>query len=405
MRAHGMRAAHPSAAMLTNGTLTTRIVDRYEIIEKIGQGGVGTVYRARNLFLENDVALKLLHSHYRSDEASLDRFWREAKAASMTKHENLVPLLDYGVSRDGQHFLVMELIQGETLAKVIEGGKQVDPRCAALIARQIASALDHLHQLGVFHRDLKPANIMLCDGGGECPVVKILDFGLAGFESDAEKERLTIPGLISGTPAYMSPEQILGDRGDTRSDLYALGVVLYEALAGYVPFSGDAKQVLTGHLIMSPREIEDAGPLGDLAIALLAKDARDRPASAREVIEMLDTFLELGTLSRPDPWDRWFEDDELEVVSVQEAFPKKGTKRRAGPFVASILAVILGGLAGAYFASVKLHFRSPIVIEHGEAEPPALKEHPAAHRETNVCPFDASCGQSPPQRASPQAQT
>ena len=221
-----------------------RVASHYRILRKLGEGGMGVVYRAEDLKLGRQVALKLLPREAGElPESVLRRFEREARAASSLNHPNICTI--YGLEEvEGQPAIAMELVEGETLAARLEkGALPVD--LVVTLALQIADALAEAHRRGVIHRDLKPANIMLT-GGKERPAVKVLDFGLAKIEPNApssspDAETVTERGAIIGTVQYMSPEQVEGGKADARSDLFSFGLVLYEMVAGRRAFEADSR--------------------------------------------------------------------------------------------------------------------------------------------------------------------
>src|SRR5262245_49994895 len=206
------------------------IVGRYELLSERGRGRMGVVYKARDLKLDRFVALKFLPSEWSRDDSARNRFRREARAGSATYHRNLCTVHDIDSTADGQLFIVMAHYDGETLKEMLEDGP-FGVADALDVAAQIADGLARLHGCGVVHRDIKPSNLMVANG-----VVKILDFGVARL---AGEQQLTIDGpLAPGTIAYMAPEQAKGEEADERRDVWALGIVLYEMLAGHVPFRG-----------------------------------------------------------------------------------------------------------------------------------------------------------------------
>ncbi len=259
---------------------------RYTIIAKIGQGGWGRIYRAYQHSTRREVALKVLRQEVAHDDTVRRRFHREAEAVSRLKHPNTVTTFDFGETPDGLLFIAMEFIDGVSLDKVIEGDERLSPARAIRIARQVALSLAEAHEKGIVHRDVKPHNIMLTSFDGSDDFVKVLDFGVAKLM--AMDSNLTATGATFGTPEYMSPEQVQSKEIDQRSDLYALGVILYQMLAGAPPFTGNsAVTVALSHVRQRPPKIKDRTdipkPLLGVVKRLLAKDPRDRPQSAREL--------------------------------------------------------------------------------------------------------------------------
>ncbi|MCZ6706021.1 MAG: serine/threonine-protein kinase, partial [Bacteroidetes bacterium] len=207
-----------------------RTVGQYKIKEQLGSGGMGIVYKAIDTRLQREVALKFLPPHLSADENAKERFIQEARAASALDHSNICTIYDVGEADDGQMFIAMAFYDGQTLKYILDE-RRVEPNEAVLIAHQIAAGLSRAHEAGIVHRDVKPANIMLTNRGE----VKILDFGVAKLSESAD---LTKVGSTIGTAAYMSPEQARGEKVDTRADIWSIGVLLYEMLAGERPFGG-----------------------------------------------------------------------------------------------------------------------------------------------------------------------
>lgn len=262
----------------------------YEILAPLGAGGMGEVYRARDTRLGRHVAIKVLPPAASGDATSRERFEREARMASALSHPNICPLFDVG-EQDGQSYLVMECLQGQTLAIWLQDGPLAIDRALA-IAAQAADGLAHAHAAGVIHRDLKPGNVMVLPDGN----VKILDFGLArkvANETDVTTMNLTAPGGVSGTVAYMSPEQTLGKRLDHRSDIFSLGVVLYEMLCGRRPFTGASTFAVMHSVVggeVPPADVVRPGVPPAVARFLermMAKSPDERPAAAGEVAAFL----------------------------------------------------------------------------------------------------------------------
>lgn len=265
-------------------------VSHYRILDELGGGGMGVVYRAEDVRLERTVALKFLPPKLYGDEKSKERFVREAKAASALDHPNICTIYDIGETDDGQIFIAMACYEGETLKHRLERGalgivEAVD------IVRQLASGLARTHERGLIHRDVKPANVFLTDDGQ----TKLLDFGLA--KSAGDLDGLTRTGTPVGTPAYMSPEQISGTEVDARTDLWALGVLLYELLTGRQPFHGSTIPGLIYSIVSGqPETLAELRPdvppeLQEIASRLLQKDIDDRYPSCSELVEELDRLM------------------------------------------------------------------------------------------------------------------
>ncbi|MBY0357752.1 MAG: serine/threonine-protein kinase [Candidatus Obscuribacterales bacterium] len=221
--------------------LGTVLNNTYEIQEVIGRGGMGLVYKARDILMERAVAIKMLHAHLVSDQSSIQRFQREARLASAIDHPNIITVYDFGISQAGQPYLIMDFIQGESLSYAIEQVRGLDEKRAANIFIQCCDALQTAHAKGVVHRDLKPSNIMILVNRDIADFVKIVDFGIAKALPGSGKQahNLTQTGELFGSPLYMSPEQFLGKTLDERTDIYAMGCVMYETLSGNAPFSGE----------------------------------------------------------------------------------------------------------------------------------------------------------------------
>jgi serine/threonine protein kinase len=280
----------------------------YHILDLISVGGMGRVYRAEQSALGRTVAVKIIHPHLLSDENSALRFITEARAASQLNHPNSIAVFDFGRTDDGQPYLVMEFLRGKDLARIAyeEGplafGRIVD------VLRQTLAALSEAHDLGIVHRDLKPENIILepLRRGGD--FVKVVDFGLAKLRADAQGPSVTSPGIVCGTPDYMAPEQGRGDPIDGRSDLYAMGVILFQLLTGRLPFEADSPtQVVMMHMtipVPDPRQVAPERnipePLVQVVNKALSKDARKRYQDAIEFQDALKSALALAESVPPE---------------------------------------------------------------------------------------------------------
>jgi serine/threonine-protein kinase len=279
--------------------------DRYELLELVGQGGMGAVYRAIDKQMSDRiVAVKVLAPALVSDEKQVLRFEQEARAASRLRHPNTISVLDFGRSDEGHIFMVIEFLTGETLTATLRRGR-LEPSRAVYIMRQVCKSLAEAHALNIVHRDLKPDNIFVCEIYGEKDFVKVIDFGIAKFIEDEHAE-LTQAGKMFGTPRYLSPEQAQGLKLDNRSDLYSLGVILFEMLTGKPPFVADEPiAVAIKHVQAQPPRLADVRD--DLALPeafealvarLLEKQPEARFQAAEEVVVALDEAV--GSLGAVD---------------------------------------------------------------------------------------------------------
>src|SRR5580704_2976992 len=290
----------------------TVVGERYRIVNRIGIGGMGAVYRAEHTMMRRDLAIKVLLPELSGKEEFARRFEREAESASRLDHPNIITVTDFGRTAEGSLFLAMEFLAGTSLGAAIAAGPMPVPRALAIV-RQILRALDHAHAAGVVHRDLKPENIMLVERDGNREAVKILDFGIAKVtepQSAPGREALTQAGVIFGTPEYLSPEQALGEGVDARADIYAAGVILFEMLAGRRPFESEDKvKIISMHLSHAPPRIREVNPAVEVPIPLeqavlqaLEKSRENRFATAAAFLQALedaevplDPELEAGT--------------------------------------------------------------------------------------------------------------
>src|SRR6516165_2946352 len=273
---------------------------RYELTHLIARGGMAQVYRAVDRQLDRPVALKVLFPELSVDKTFVERFRREAQAAASLSHPNIVPVFDWGED-DGAYFIVMEYIDGRSLSAVLRDPQKLDPRQVAMIGAGVAAALGFAHRHGVVHRDVKPGNVLITPEGE----VKVTDFGIARAVNT--EESLTQTGAVMGTAAYFSPEQAEGKGVDARSDIYSLGVVLYEMAVGRPPFSGDSPVAVASKHVRDqpalPREVNPRVPVALEAVIMkaMAKDPSARYGSAEELRADLLRFAEGRPVEAGDP--------------------------------------------------------------------------------------------------------
>ena len=262
---------------------------KYEVLEKIGEGGFGIVYRGRDPMLERDVAIKVLKSDVATSPDFVARFRREARMAASLRHPNIATVIEVG-EHDGRYFMVMDYLSGGPLSEALTPGVPLSLDEAVILLRPIADALDHAHSRGIIHRDVKPSNILLDEDGK--PV--LTDFGLV---KSLVEDSLTSSGITLGTKKYMAPEQIQGEKPSSAIDIYALGIIAYEMLVGQVPFDGTTTfEIQKKHvedLPPDPCSFNEALPrsIADVLLKALDKDPHQRFASAGQFIEAIETYM------------------------------------------------------------------------------------------------------------------
>lgn len=276
----------------------TVLGDRYEILELIGDGAMGQVYKAKHRLLKRIVAVKMMHPNLVSGAAALKRFQKEAELASALNHPNILTVYDFGVTDGGVPYLVMAFLEGTSLAEQIAGGTNLELKRSVHIFKQVSLGLAHAHENGVVHRDLKPSNIMLVQLDNDPDFVKIVDFGIAKLltPTEGETDNLTRTGEVFGSPPYMSPEQCRALKVDARSDIYALGCVMYRTVSGKQPITGhDLIEYLYKHVNETPAafnivcpELNIPADLEAIIFKAMAKQPDDRYQSMGELREALD---------------------------------------------------------------------------------------------------------------------
>jgi serine/threonine-protein kinase len=283
----------------TDPLLGQTVDGRYAVVKLVGEGGMGKVYEVRHLALDRAFAMKALRPDLAREGDLSERFIQEAKTTASVRHPNIVSITDFGRLADGVPYFVMELLAGETLAKVVKAGGPVPAARAVRIIRQVAGALGAAHAAGIVHRDLKPENVFLVGGfagGVLSDDVRVVDFGAAKILGSS---RLTKTGIVFGTPHYMSPEQASGTAVDHRADIYALGIIMYEMFTGRVPFEADTYMgVLTQHMFVAPlppsqvsSAARDLGALEEITLRALEKKPEDRYASMADLVAAIDEVV------------------------------------------------------------------------------------------------------------------
>jgi serine/threonine-protein kinase len=313
----------------------TIVEDRYRIEAQLGAGAMGAVYRGRHVKVGRTVAIKVMHDHLVRDEAMVERFQREAQLAARLRHRNLVSVIDIG-----PNLIVFELAPGRSMTELLTGPM---PRERVIdLTRQLLSGLEHAHGAGLIHRDLKPENVLVDDDG----VARIVDFGIAVLRQDVrcETRRLTCEGVVLGTPMYMSPEQAMGIDVDERTDLFALGVMVFEMLAGATPFEGSGVEVMMQNISCdAPSIATRTGRHVDAALEafarkLMARSLEDRFASATEALAALEAIARCAV---PEVIEERVTKRERVAMQALVA-PPSPSRRRWGAVLAAVAAVLAG---------------------------------------------------------------
>jgi serine/threonine-protein kinase len=337
------------------------IAGRYELLELIGKGGMSSVYKAHDRLLDRQIAVKVLHPHFTEDEEYVERFRREARSVAQLSHPNIVTVIDRGED-DGRQFIVFEYVEGENLKQLLERTGPMPVRDALLLALQMARALSFAHGRGLIHRDVKPQNVLLNADGQ----AKMTDFGIA---RSVDVQGVTITGTVLGTSEYIAPEQARGQQVDAQTDVYSLGVVLYELLVGGVPYEGETfVTVALKHVNEPTPSVLDRRPELPPRVALaveraMAKSPDERFASMQELVDELEACLD-----ELDP-----SAEQATMISRRPVAPKRARqprrKRRLGVLwpIAAVLAVLaVAGLAAL----------GALALRDGDDDPQAAPTRP-----------------------------
>ncbi|MBL9018633.1 MAG: protein kinase [Myxococcales bacterium] len=282
-----MPAERGESTLIQVGT----VIDKYELLERVGQGGMAVVYRGIDRSLKRVVAVKVLHKHLADYQEARDRFEREAQAVAKLRHENILEIFDYAAKPDSEAYIVTEFIDGQTLKQVVTDRPIVFPEIGAMVILQVGRALAHAHAGGILHRDVKPENIMVRSDG----VVKLMDFGISHM---VDLERLTVTGQLLGSPAYMAPEHVEGRPLDFRTDVFALGIVLYQLCTGRLPFEGKNPHEVLKRIaeckFTDPRTVNPriGNRLGRIILRAMAAQPNDRYPAIGEMVAALESYLD-----------------------------------------------------------------------------------------------------------------
>jgi serine/threonine-protein kinase len=268
-----------------------QVIDKYELLERVGQGGMAIVYRGIDRSLKRTVAIKVLHKHLADYQEARDRFEREAQAVAKLRHENILEIFDYAAKEESEAYIVTEFIDGQTLKQFVTDRPIAFPEIGAMIMLQVCRALAHAHAGGILHRDVKPENIMIRSDG----VVKLMDFGISHM---VDLERLTVTGQLLGSPAYMAPEHVEGRPLDFRTDVFAAGIVLYQLTVGKLPFEGKNPHEVLKRIaeckFLDPRQANPriGNRLGRIILRAMAASPADRYPAISEMVLALEAYLE-----------------------------------------------------------------------------------------------------------------
>ncbi|MBK9035364.1 MAG: serine/threonine protein kinase [Myxococcales bacterium] len=358
----------------------TTLLGRYSITRKIGQGGMGAVYEATHTLIGKRVAVKVLLDKYARKEQVVARLEQEARLASSIGHEHIIDITDFGLTEDGRTFVVMEFLEGESLAELLNREGPLPEQRIVDIAWQIASALGAAHAKGIVHRDVKPDNVFLLRRKDK-DFVKVVDFGISksmrsSDVGDDDSPRLTQTGMVLGTPLYMSPEQARGDEElDARIDIYALGVILYELATGHVPFTGTNYLAIISQVLndepKTPRALrpELSDEFENIVLKALAKERSERYQSTDAIITDLSALHDDPTHST----------QRARITGPRRRFGKRGGGLRMVAWVAALAAIIAAVVVTVSMTMSTSAARQPsaAVVDAGPPPPPPIDAPPA----------------------------
>jgi serine/threonine-protein kinase len=331
-----------AASLIDPGT----ILGSYRITQPLGQGAMGVVYLAEHVKLGRRVALKVLRSELADDSTLVSRFFGEAKAVNQIAHENIVEVTDFVEDGEGHAYYIMELLRGQTLGEVLATEGALWPRRAVGIAVQICNAMAAVHDAGIVHRDLKPENIFLVERAGRADFVKILDFGVAKLaEAEAGAVKKTASGTMLGTPQYMSPEQAAGRDVDRRTDIYSLGVILYELLTGRCPFEAKTiGEVIVKHMSLAPpppsRLMQLPRPLPGPVVSVVMRCLEKPPAKRPQSMGELEAALRAAAVESGFP-----------IETYSSALPRRRRLRTRLAMGAAAVAIVAAAAVAGWLVS------------------------------------------------------
>jgi serine/threonine-protein kinase len=378
--------------------------DKYQIVSRLGAGGMGSVYRARRLRIGDEVAVKVLLEDFVKNATAIERFRREARAAARLHHPNVVTIHDYGEANesDAPAYIVMELVAGTSLRNILEREKRLSAQRAVSLIRSVCAGVAAAHRNHIVHRDIKPDNIIVQPphSEGEEETVKVLDFGIAKLRDLADTATLTQTGIVVGTPYYMSPEQCKAEPLDSRSDVYSLGAMMYEMLAGRPPFEAEtATGIVAKHLTQTPPplppEVGVPAALEEVIMRALSKDPKERQEDAGEFARECLAAMAAQTAARGAPATRQASASEVFPPAVDRreaslhspAPPTAGQKPSRAGAIAIVAIVFVVAAAGAAFVLWKINSPAPEPNENVSiASANTNSAEPARSPQTSISP-------------------